>query len=51
MAPQLMGMLDIKEYVVTADTLNCPKAVTVKALGEKADYILTLKGNHQALNK
>lgn len=44
--PQLMDMLDLKGCVVTADALNCQKAVAAKAIEKKADYLLALKGNH-----
>jgi predicted transposase YbfD/YdcC len=44
--PQLMAMLDLKGSVVTADALNCQKAVAAKAMEKKADYLLSLKGNH-----
>ena len=44
--PQLMAMLDLKGSVVTADALNCQKAVAAKAMEKKADYLLALKGNH-----
>lgn len=47
--PQLMDMLDLKGCVVTADALNCQKAVAAKALEKEADYILAVKGNHPAL--
>jgi predicted transposase YbfD/YdcC len=44
--PQLMALLDLKGSVVTADALNCRKAVAAKAIEKKADYLLALKGNH-----
>jgi len=44
--PQLMDMLDLKGSVVTADALNCQKAVATKAMEKKADYLLALKSNH-----
>ena len=44
--PQLMDMLDLKGCVVTADALNCQKAIAAKALEKEADYILAIKGNH-----
>lgn len=47
--PQLMDMLDLKGCVVTADALNCQKAVAAKAIEKKADYLLALKANLQVL--
>ena len=47
--PHLMDMLDLKGCVVTADALNCQKAVAAKAIEKKADYLLALKANHQVL--
>jgi predicted transposase YbfD/YdcC len=47
--PQLMDMLDLKGCVVTADALNCQKAIAAKALEKQAEYILAVKGNHPVL--
>ena len=44
--PQLMEMIDLQGCTVTADALNCQKAVAAKALEKKADYVLALKNNH-----
>lgn len=44
--PKLMDMLDLKGSVVTADALNCQKALAAKAIEKKADYLLALKNNH-----
>jgi len=44
--PKLMDMLDLKGCVVTADALNCQKAVAQKAIEKQADYVLAVKGNH-----
>jgi predicted transposase YbfD/YdcC len=49
--PQLMDMLDLKGCVVTADALNCQKAIAAKALEKKADYVLALKNNHPLMYK
>jgi predicted transposase YbfD/YdcC len=48
--PQLMEMLDLKGCVVTADALNCQKTVARKAIEKKADYVLTVKGNHPVMH-
>jgi predicted transposase YbfD/YdcC len=48
--PKLMDMLDLKGCVVTADALNCQKAVAKKAVEKKAEYVLAVKGNHPVLH-
>ena len=47
--PQLMDMIELKGCVVTADAMNCQKAVAAKAIDRKADYILAVKGNQPDL--
>ena len=48
---RLIKMLKIKGCVVVADALNCQK-VTAKAIIEQgADYLLTVKDNHQNLKQ
>ena len=44
--PQLMDMLELNDCIITADALNCQKAVAEKAIEKKADYVLAIKGNH-----
>lgn len=44
--PKLMEMLDLKDCIVTADAMNCQKAIARKAVEKKADYVLAMKGNH-----
>ena len=44
--PKLMEMLDLKDCIVTADAMNCQKAIAAKAIEKKADYVLAMKGNH-----
>ena len=45
-APKLLEMLDLKDCIVTADALNCQKAIAAKVVEKKADYVLAIKGNH-----
>lgn len=49
--PKLMDMLDLQGCVVTADALNCQKAVAQKAMEKQADYVLAVKGNHPVMHK
>ncbi len=44
--PQLMDMLELKDCIITADALNCQKAIAEKTREKKADYVLAIKGNH-----
>jgi len=44
--PQLMDIVELKDCVVTADALNCQKAIAAKAVEKGADYVLAMKGNH-----
>lgn len=44
--PQLMDIIDIKGCIITADALNCQKAIAAKAREKGADYVLAMKGNH-----
>lgn len=47
--PQLLEILSIKGCIITADALNCQKAVAEKIVEKEADYILAVKGNHPIL--
>ena len=47
--PQLLEILSIKGCIVTADALNCQKAIAEKIVEKEADYILAVKGNHPIL--
>ena len=48
-AQELLGIMDLKGSIVTADAMNCQKD-TVKVIVEsKGDYVLGLKGNQPLL--
>ena len=47
--PQLLEILTIKGCIITADALNCQKAIAEKIVEKGADYILAVKGNHSIL--
>jgi predicted transposase YbfD/YdcC len=47
--PQLLEVLCIKGCIVTADALNCQKAIAEKIVEKQADYILAVKGNQPTL--
>lgn len=44
--PQLVDILDLKGCVVTADAMNCQKAIAAKVVDGQADYVFALKENH-----
>jgi len=43
--PRLLSMLALKGTIVTADALNCQRAIAEQIVGQKGDYALALKGN------
>lgn len=44
--PQLIDILDLKGCIVTADAMNCQKAITAKVIDSEANYVFALKENH-----
>ncbi len=48
---ELLQELNIKGNVVVADALNCQKKTAEIIIKQKADYILSVKDNHQNLKK
>lgn len=49
--PLLLGMINIKDSIVTIDAMGCQKNIASKIISGKADYILALKGNQGNLSK
>ncbi len=49
--PELIKLLDIRGSIVTADALNCQKDIAEQIIDSGGDYVLALKGNHQALHE
>ena len=48
--PELLDMLFIKGAIVTIDAMGCQKEIATKIVKEKkADYVLSLKDNHETL--
>jgi predicted transposase YbfD/YdcC len=47
--PRLLRMLTLKGTIVTADALNCQRAIAEQIVEQKGDYALALKGNQGAL--
>jgi predicted transposase YbfD/YdcC len=49
--PALLDMLMIEGAIVTIDAMGCQRSIAQKILGEKANYILALKGNQGTLRE
>jgi predicted transposase YbfD/YdcC len=47
--PKLLKMLALKGTIVTADALNCQRAIAGQIVEQKGDYALALKGNQGTL--
>src|SRR6266702_2104226 len=47
--PRLLRMLTLKGTIVTADALNCQRAIAEQIVEQKGDYALALKGNQGTL--
>ena len=48
--PKLLAMLSLKGTIVTADALNCQRAIARQIVGQGGDYVLALKGNQGTLH-
>lgn len=48
--PRLLEQLDLKGTVVTIDAMGCQTAIAEQIIGQKGDYVLSLKGNQGTLH-
>ena len=48
--PKLLTQLDIAGAVVTIDAMGCQTKIAKQIIGQKADYVLSLKGNQGELH-
>jgi predicted transposase YbfD/YdcC len=48
--PKLLRMLCLKDCIVTADALNCQRAIAAQIIEQGGDYVLALKGNQGSLH-
>lgn len=48
--PELLGKIDARGGIVTIDAMGAQKAIAAKVIEGKADYVLALKRNHEALH-
>ena len=49
--PELLGALDIKSSIITADAMSCQKEITKKITSKEADYVIGLKDNQPNLRR
>lgn len=49
--PRLLRMLSLKGAIVTADALNCQRAIAAQIVQQQGDYALALKGNQERLHE
>lgn len=49
--PKLLEMLSLKGVIVTADALNCQRAIAAQVVEQGGDYVLALKGNQGTLHQ
>jgi predicted transposase YbfD/YdcC len=47
--PKLLEMLSLKGAIVTADALNCQRAIATQVVAQGGDYVLALKENQGTL--
>lgn len=47
--PELLELLLIKGCIISVDAMGCQKDIAKTIIGEKADYVLALKGNQENL--
>lgn len=48
--PKLLQLLSLKGAIVTADALNCQRAIASQIVDQSGDYALALKRNQQAMH-
>lgn len=44
-AQEILGLMDLRNTIVTADAMNCQKDTVAAITSQKGDYVLALKGN------
>lgn len=49
--PELLRMLQLEGCVVTIDAMGCQKKIAKEIIKAKADYVLSLKGNHATIHE
>ena len=49
--PKLLEVLDLANCIVTIDAMGCQTEIAARIIDQKADYVLSLKGNQGKLHK
>jgi hypothetical protein len=49
--PQLIGLLDLQDCVVTIDAAGCQKEIAAQIVAKEGDYVLALKDNQPTLRE
>jgi predicted transposase YbfD/YdcC len=49
--PQLIGLLDLQDCVVTIDAAGCQKEIAAQIVAKEGDYVLALKDNQPTLHE
>jgi predicted transposase YbfD/YdcC len=49
--PKLLAMMEIEGAIVTIDAMGCQRDIAGQIVGQKADYVLALKGNQGTLRE
>ncbi len=49
--PQLLRVLELAGCIVTIDAMGCQKKIAREIIDADADYLLALKGNHEAVHQ
>jgi predicted transposase YbfD/YdcC len=47
--PELLRLVDIKGAIITIDAMGTQRAIAGQIIAGEADYVLSLKGNHETL--
>jgi predicted transposase YbfD/YdcC len=48
--PELLRLVDIQGAIITIDAMGTQRAIAAQIIGQKADYVLALKGNQETLH-
>ena len=49
--PKLLDLVNVEGCTITIDAMGCQKAITEKIVGERADFVISLKGNQGNLHE
>ncbi len=49
--PELLRVLELKGCIVTLDAMGCQKKIAKQIIKSGADYVLSLKGNHETVHE